>query len=60
MFDVTTTIHTGVYMYHYAAPTGGWRMLPDPYSLLEKDGELYYSRWLKFHKKKVESRNEGS
>ncbi len=56
MLDVKTAIHTGVDMYHYAAPTGGWRMWQNPYSYLDPDGEIYYSRWLDFHKKKVESR----
>jgi len=54
-YDVRTCIHTGSYMWHYAAPTGGCRMLD--YAQLNPDGELYYKRWLKFHKKRVKERN---
>lgn len=57
-FDVRTCIHTGSYMWHYAAPTGGCRMLD--YAQLNPDGELYYKRWLKFHKKSVKARNEST
>ena len=49
-FDKKACLHTGVYMWHYQPATGGCRMRD--YSVLPADGQVYYSRWMDYHKKR--------